>query len=78
MSSNAQEILTALGGSQNISAVEPCITRLRVEVEDPTLVDEQGLREAGAFGVVLQGFVVQVVIGPDADDLYKEILSLMA
>ncbi|MFT0847749.1 PTS glucose/sucrose transporter subunit IIB [Actinomycetaceae bacterium L2_0104] len=77
MSSNAQEILTALGGPQNVQVVEPCITRLRVEVVDPSVVDEQGLRDAGAFGVVLQGFVVQVVIGPDADDLYREMLPLM-
>ncbi len=78
MSSNAQEILTALGGSANVRAMEPCITRLRVEVEDPTVVNEQDLRDAGAFGVVLQGFVIQVVIGPDADDVCREILSLMA
>ena len=77
MSSDAQEILTALGGSQNVHVIEPCITRLRVEVVDPAAVDEQGLRDAGAFGVVLQGFVVQVVIGPDADDLYREMLPLM-
>ena len=77
MSSNAQEILTALGGPQNVQVVEPCITRLRVEVVDPSVVDEQGLRDAGAFGVVLQGFVVQVGIGPDADDLYREMLPLM-
>lgn len=78
MSSNAREILAALGGPQNVKAVEPCITRLRVEVSEPASVDEQGLRDAGAFGVVLQGFVIQVVIGPDADELYKEILALMA
>ena len=38
--SNAEQILAALGGADNIIEIEPCITRLRAEVEDPSLVDE--------------------------------------
>lgn len=65
----AEEILSALGGNENVVDLEPCITRLRVEVTDPSLVDEDTLREHGAFGVVRSGRVVQVVVGPEADDL---------
>ena len=65
----AEEILSALGGSENVVDLEPCITRLRVEVTDPALVNEETLREHGAFGVVRSGRVVQVVVGPEADDL---------
>lgn len=65
----AEEILAALGGNENVVDLEPCITRLRVEVVDPALVDEESLRTTGAFGVVRSGRVVQVVVGPEADDL---------
>ena len=65
----ASDIIKSLGGSDNLTAVESCITRIRVEVKDPDKVDEEALRAAGAFGVVLQGNAVQVVVGPTADDL---------
>lgn len=74
--SNAQNIVRELGGVENLVAVEPCITRLRVEVRDPAKVNEEGLREAGAFGVVQQGFAVQVVVGPAADQLAADIDAL--
>ena len=76
MSSTAETIVSGLGGRDNISDLEPCITRLRVEVEDQEKVDEDALRAAGAFGVVRSGRVVQVVVGPTADDLASEIAAL--
>ncbi|WP_454925686.1 glucose PTS transporter subunit EIIB [Actinomyces gerencseriae] len=74
--STAEQIVTGLGGRENISDLEPCITRLRVEVVDQEKVDEEALRAAGAFGVVRSGRVVQVVVGPAADDLAGEIAGL--
>ncbi|MFZ0139954.1 MAG: glucose PTS transporter subunit EIIB [Aeromicrobium sp.] len=69
----AQQIVDGLGGLANIVEVEPCITRLRTEVEDPALVDETALKAAGAYGVVVSGNVVQVVVGPEADTLASDI-----
>lgn len=74
--SKANEILNGLGGAENVKIIEPCITRLRVEVEDPEKVSETSLTEAGAFGVVQVGSTVQVVVGPTADELAKEIEAL--
>ena len=62
--STASDIVAGLGGQENITDLEPCITRLRVEVADQAKVDEEALRAAGAFGVVRSGRVVQVVVGP--------------
>lgn len=76
--SKAADMLAALGGSDNVVELEPCITRLRVEVSDPAMVNEESLRENGAFGVVRSGRVVQVVVGPEADELAKEITGLRA
>ncbi len=74
--SKAEQILVALGGAANVVDLEPCITRLRVEVSDPALVDEGALKETGAFGVVRSGRVVQVIVGPEADNLAAELDGL--
>ncbi|HCX84570.1 MAG TPA: PTS sugar transporter subunit IIB [Micrococcales bacterium] len=70
------EFLTDLGGAANVLEIEPCITRLRVEVADPALVDDAALKSHGAFGVVRSGRVVQVVVGPEADELAARIDAL--
>lgn len=75
--SKAEQILTALGGAANIVEMEACITRLRTEVGDPSLVDDAALRAAGAHGVMRAGQVVQVVVGPEADTLASDIEDLM-
>jgi len=73
----AQQILTALGGPANIVDLEPCITRLRAEVHDGSVVDEAALKAAGAHGVLRSGNVVQVVVGPEADTIASDIEDLM-
>ena len=74
--SKAEDILADLGGTANVVELEPCITRLRVEVADPHLVDTASLRSHGAFGVVRSGKVIQVVVGPEADELAEAIDGL--
>jgi N-acetylglucosamine PTS system EIIB component len=73
MATKAEKIVAGLGGIENIVEVEGCITRLRTEVEDASLIDEAALKAAGAHGVVRMGSTVQVVIGTDADPLAAEI-----
>lgn len=73
----AAAILAALGGGNNVVEIEPCITRLRCEVEDGSRVDEAALKSAGAHGVMRQGSVVQVVVGPEADTLAGDIEDLL-
>ncbi|GAB2490842.1 PTS glucose/sucrose transporter subunit IIB [Luteococcus sediminum] len=75
--SKAEKILAALGGADNIIEMEPCITRLRTEVNDASLVDEAALKAAGAHGVMRSGSAVQVVVGPEADTLAEDIEDLM-
>ncbi len=72
----AEQILAALGGAVNVVELEPCITRLRVEVADPGRLDEEGLRSSGALGVVRSGRIIQVVVGPEADALAADIDNL--
>ena len=73
----AEQVLHALGGSDNIRSMEPCITRIRVEVVDTGKVDEPALKRAGAFGVMKMGKAVQVVMGTQSDNIEAEIRRLM-
>ena len=77
MSSKAEQILAGLGGSDNVVDIEACITRLRTEVTDPTLVNEAALKAAGAHGVFRSGTIVQVIVGPEADNIAEDIEDLM-
>ncbi|HIT64394.1 MAG TPA: PTS transporter subunit EIIB [Candidatus Ventrimonas merdavium] len=62
--SMAAEILAGLGGKDNITSLDYCITRLRVEVKDSALTDESKLLAAGANGVIRSGKTgIQVIIG---------------
>ncbi|MFC7580656.1 PTS glucose/sucrose transporter subunit IIB [Schaalia naturae] len=74
--SQAESVLDALGGWDNIEDIEACITRIRVEVDDDSLVDEAALKQAGAFGVVKVGTSIQVVMGPQADAIVSDIEDL--
>lgn len=58
------QITLGLGGKDNISDVDCCITRLRCTVKDPAKVDQQLLKASGASGVICKGQGVQVVYGP--------------
>lgn len=75
--SKAEQILAALGGTDNVEEIEGCITRLRTEVADASLVDQAALKAAGAHGVMATGTVVQVVVGPEAENLAEDIQDLM-
>ncbi|MFJ4655373.1 glucose PTS transporter subunit EIIB [Nocardia sp. NPDC088792] len=75
--SKADQIVAGLGGADNIVEVEGCITRLRCEIKDASLVDEKALKTAGAHGVVKMGNAVQVVVGPTADALAEDINDLI-
>ena len=75
--SQAAAILAGLGGAGNIVEIEACITRLRTQLEDVSLIDEPSLRAAGAHGLMRAGAVVQVVLGPAADTLASDIEDLL-
>ncbi len=74
--SKAEQIVAGLGGDDNIVDLEPCITRLRVEVSNPGLVSEAVLKAAGAIAVVQSGNAIQVIVGPEADTLASDIEDL--
>ncbi len=61
----AKIILEGCGGKENIASIDNCITRLRLEVKDITLVNDKVIKSAGVAGVMKPGKnSVQVIIGP--------------
>ncbi|MGA5132730.1 PTS transporter subunit EIIC [Streptomyces olivoreticuli] len=66
-SATAAALLPLLGGARNIASVENCMTRLRLELHDRSLVRDEALRALPAvLGVVEDGTSYQVVLGPGA------------
>ena len=65
----ARDLVMAFGGAGNIASLDACITRLRVAVRDPALIDERALTALGASGVMRVGKGVQAVFGPLSEHL---------
>ncbi|WP_034944141.1 PTS glucose transporter subunit IIBC [Erwinia oleae] len=65
----AGNLVAAFGGKENITNLDACITRLRVSVADVTKVDQAGLKQLGAAGVVVAGSGVQAIFGTKSDNL---------
>lgn len=64
-STTAAAILPLVGGPANVLTVAHCMTRLRLGLRDPGLVDEQGLRTLPAvLGLVTHDGSCQIVLGP--------------
>ncbi len=57
-------IVEGLGGQENISDVDCCITRLRITVKNGSKVKDDVLKQTGAAGVIKKGNGIQIVYGP--------------
>lgn len=73
----ASIILEGLGGKENVTSIDNCITRLRLEIKDYTLVNDKKIKSAGVAGVIRPGKTsVQVVIGPQVQFVADEFKKL--
>jgi PTS system N-acetylglucosamine-specific IIC component len=74
----ARAYVAALGGAGNLESVTACTTRLRLIVGTQATVDVAALKRLGARGVVQpSATALQVVVGPQADQLASEIREAM-
>lgn len=74
----ADALLAALGGRDNLVRVDACITRLRLQVADPKMVDKKACRRLGASGVLVIGNGVQLVFGARAVTLRDALARQLA
>ncbi|WP_407272199.1 glucose-specific PTS transporter subunit IIBC [Radiobacillus sp. PE A8.2] len=72
------EILESLGGKENITHLDACITRLRVSVNDKANVDKTRLKRLGASGVMEVGNNVQAIFGPASDSIKGQIQDIIS
>jgi len=76
----ATQILQRVGGEHNISKLENCMTRVRVEVHDEQKLNLAGIQTLeGIKGYIKQGEQHQFIVGPGAAakvvDAMRELLS---
>jgi PTS system N-acetylglucosamine-specific IIC component len=75
----ARGFIAALGGAANLTSVDACTTRLRLVVADQSAVDDATLKALGARGVIRPSARdLQVVLGPIADEVAREMREAMA
>ncbi|ACA87557.1 PTS transporter subunit EIIC [Shewanella woodyi] len=71
MKADIPSIVRALGGRKNILELSACLTRLRMSVKKPELIDKDKLNQLGAKGVILVGNGVQLVYGTKAESIRR-------
>ena len=72
----AKEIITFVGGENNIKEVFHCITRLRFYLNDKNIVNVEKLKRIpGVIGVQFSGDQLQIIIGNDVTSYYDEIIK---
>jgi len=73
----AATVLEGIGGKENVASVDNCITRLRLEIKDYTLIDEKKIKAAGVAGVIRPSkTAVQVIIGTQVQFVADEFKKL--
>ena len=73
-----ERIIALLGGRENISLVDACMTRLRVTVKNPELVaNAEEWKKEGAMSLMVKGTGVQAVYGPKADVIKSDINDVL-
>ena len=66
----ARQYIAAVGGSDNLTGIDACITRLRLNVKDSSLVNEALAKRLGASGVIrLNKTSVQIIVGCVAEKI---------
>ncbi|WP_436876132.1 N-acetylglucosamine-specific PTS transporter subunit IIBC [Siccibacter turicensis] len=73
----ARQYIAAVGGSDNLTGIDACITRLRLNVKDSSLVNENLAKRLGATGVIrLNKTSVQIIVGFVAEKIANAMKTL--
>lgn len=73
----AREYIAAVGGSDNLTNIDACITRLRLTVKDSSKVNESQAKRLGATGVIrLNKTSVQIIVGFAAEKIADAMKAL--
>lgn len=68
----AENVISMVGGKENVSFFTHCITRLRFNLKDQSLVKEEEIKNLeNVVGVQWSGEQLQIIIGQEVDEAYK-------
>lgn len=74
----AKKLLQNVGGKDNVEEVENCVTRLRLELKDGSLVNETNIKKTGAKGIVkLSDTSIQIIIGTEVNKVATEFKDML-
>ncbi len=72
----AIRVLAAVGGKENVSSVQHCMTRLRFRLKDETVPKDEDIKKIeGVLGIARSGGQYMVIIGQNVPNVYKAVLS---
>ncbi len=75
----ARRYIGAVGGSDNLTTIDACITRLRLNVADADQVNDQLAKKLGAAGVIrLNKQSIQIVVGTQAESIARAMKTVLA
>lgn len=70
-------ILDAVGGKGNIDSATHCFTRLRLQLKNLSLVDDNAVKKiSGVTGINKRGKEYQIIIGTEVGNVYDEFISI--
>lgn len=73
----SKKIIEAIGGADNISSANHCMTRLRLVLKDEKKADDGSVQQIkGVKSVIRQGGQYQIVIGNEVSNLFKEFTKM--
>ena len=74
----AEDVIKGVGGKANVVSVTHCATRLRFELADESLADDERIKNTEkVMGVMRAGGQYQVIIGNTVKDVYKDIQKVL-
>ena len=75
----ARQYIKAIGGVNNLTVIDACITRLRLTLVDPNAVNESVIKALGASGMIRVGEKnLQVIVGTEAEIIAGEMRKVAA
>lgn len=73
----AEIILAGLGGEKNVTSIDNCATRLRLEINDMSIVNDTKIKSAGVVGInKVSNHNIQVIVGTEVQFVADEMSKL--
>ncbi|MCO6533396.1 PTS transporter subunit EIIC [Lactobacillus sp.] len=72
----ARQIIQDIGGSGNVVSVTHCMTRLRFNLKDMSIPQDEKIKQiAGVLGVARSGGQYQIIIGQTVNEVYDAVVA---